>query len=389
MSRKYYAGRDCTRASTIEELRRVALRRLPQFEAEYLEGGAEDEISLRRNRSIFERITWIPRMLAGAGVPDLSREILGDALHLPLVIAPTGFNGMLWPQGDLALAKAAEAAGIAFTLSTVSNYEVGALNRALQRPAWFQLYPFKDQKALDRLLDHVAASGCDKLVVTVDVPALGAREWDQRNYVKPLQLSLSSILDVLMHPRWLTQVMLPKGAPEFANLREFLPADAHSALQGVRFMGTQINPSLCWADMERVRARWKGKMLLKGILCVEDAQRCADMGCEGVVLGNHGGRQLDSCVTGIELVGAVAAKLGDRLTILVDGGIRRGSDVLKALALGADGVMIGRAALYGLAAGGEAGVSHALNLLRVEMERAITLLGCHALDALGPQLIRS
>jgi (S)-mandelate dehydrogenase len=389
MSRKYYAGRDFTRASTIEELRRVALRRLPQFEAEYLEGGAEDEISLRRNRSIFERITWIPRMLAGAGVPDLSREILGDALHLPLIIAPTGFNGMLWPQGDLALAKAAEAAGIAFTLSTVSNYEVAALNRALQRPAWFQLYPFKDHKALDRLLDHVAASGCDKLVVTVDVPALGAREWDQRNYVKPLQLSLSSILDVLMHPRWLTQVMLPKGAPEFANLREFLPPDAHSALQGVRFMGTQINPSLCWADMERVRARWKGKMLLKGILCVEDAERCADMGCEGVVLGNHGGRQLDSCVTGIELVGAVAAKLGDRLTILVDGGIRRGSDVLKALALGADGVMIGRAALYGLAAGGEAGVSHALNLLRVEMERSMTLLGCHTLDALGPQLIRS
>ena len=389
MSRKYYAGRDFTRASTIEELRRVALRRLPQFEAEYLEGGSEDEISLRRNRSIFERITWMPRMLAGAGVPDLSREILGDALHLPLIIAPTGFNGMLWPQGDLALAKAAEAAGIAFTLSTVSNYEVAEMNRALARPAWFQLYPFKDQKALDRLLDHVAASGCDKLVVTVDVPALGAREWDQRNYVKPLKLSLSSILDVLMHPRWLTQVMLPKGAPEFANLREFLPPDAHSALQGVRFMGTQINPSLCWADMERVRARWKGKMLLKGILCVEDAQRCADMGCEGVVLGNHGGRQLDSCVTGIELVGAVAAKLGDRLTVLVDGGIRRGSDVLKALALGADGVMIGRAALYGLAAGGEAGVSHALNLLRVEMERSMTLLGCHTLDALGPQLIRS
>ncbi|HEX9207945.1 MAG TPA: alpha-hydroxy acid oxidase [Steroidobacteraceae bacterium] len=389
MRRRYYPGRDFQRALNVEELRQVALRRLPRFEAEYLEGGSEDEVSLRRNRSIFERITWLPRMLAGAGIPDTTRAILGDPLHLPLVIAPTGFNGMLWPQGDLALAKAADAAGVAFTLSTVSNYDVVAMNRQLQRPAWFQLYPLKDAKTADRLVDRAAEAGCDKLVVTVDVPALGAREWDQRNYSRPLKLSPRTVLDVLLHPRWLTQVMLPKGAPEFANLTEFLPPGARSALQGVRFMGTQINPGLDWADMERLRARWKGKFLLKGLLCVEDAQRAADMGCDGIVLGNHGGRQLDSCVTGIEVVRAVADAVGDRMTILVDGGIRRGSDVLKALALGADGVMIGRAALYGLAAGGEAGVAHALGLLRVEVERTMTLLGCHSLDDLGPHLIRS
>ena len=190
---------------------------------EYLEGGAEDEVSLKRNRSIFERITWLPRMLVGTGLPDLSREVLGDALHVPLIIAPTGFNGMVWPQGDLALARAADAAGIAFTLSTVSNYDVFALNPQLQRPAWFQLYPLKDQKTSDRLIERAQAAGCDKLVVTVDVPALGAREWDQRNYSRPLKLSPSSVLDVLLHPRWLWQVMLPKGAPEFANLTEFLP----------------------------------------------------------------------------------------------------------------------------------------------------------------------
>jgi (S)-mandelate dehydrogenase len=389
MTRRYYAGRDFRRALSIEELRRVALRRLPRFEAEYLEGGAEDEISLRRNRRILERIAWTPRMLAGCGVPELKRDILGDRLHLPLVIAPTGFNGMLWPDGDLALAKAAEAAGVAFTLSTVSNYEVGAMNRALQTPAWFQLYPFKDAKSSDRIVDKAQEAGCTKLVVTVDVPALGAREWDQRNYRRPLKLSLSSVLDVLSHPRWLTQVMLPKGAPVFANLAEFLPAGARSALQGVRFMGTQINPGLCWEDMERLRGRWKGKFILKGLLTVEDAQRAADIGCDGIVLGNHGGRQLDSCVSGIEVVGQVAEAVGDRMTILVDGGFRRGGDVLKALALGADGVMVGRAALYGLAAGGEAGVSHAMVLLRVEMERAMTLLGCHSLDELGPQLLRA
>jgi (S)-mandelate dehydrogenase len=296
---------------------------------------------------------------------------------------------MLWPQGDLALAKAAEAAGIAFTLSTVSNYDLAALNPQLQRPAWFQLYPFKDLKTSDRLVERAQAAGCDKLVVTVDLPTLGAREWDQRNYWRPLKLSPSSVLDVLLHPRWLWQVMLPHGAPEFSNLTEFLPAGARSALQGVRFMGTQINPTFSWADIERVRERWKGKLVLKGILCVEDAKRSVEIGVDGIVLSNHGGRQLDSCATGIELVGQCAAEVGDRLSIIVDGGFRRGSDVLKAIALGADAVMLGRPALYGLAAGGEAGVAHALSLLRVEMERAMTLLGCHSLDELGPHLIKT
>jgi (S)-mandelate dehydrogenase len=389
MTRRFYAGADFRRALSIEELRRIAQNRLPRFEMEYLEGGAEDEVALRRNRSIFERITWLPRMLVGTGLPDVSRTVLGDALHLPLVIAPTGFNGMIWPQGDLALARAADAAGIAFTLSTVSNYDVLALNPQLQRPAWFQLYPLKDQRTSDRLIERAQAAGCDKLVVTVDVPALGAREWDQRNYSRPLKLSASSVLDVLQHPRWLWQVMLPKGAPEFANLTEFLPEGARSALQGARFMGTQINPTLNWADIERMRARWQGKLILKGILCVEDARRSVEAGADGIVLSNHGGRQLDSCATGIELVGQCAAEVGGKLALLVDGGFRRGGDILKALALGADAVMIGRPALYGLGAGGEAGVAHALSLLRVEMERAMTLLGCHSLDELGPHLIKT
>ena len=389
MTRRYYAGRDFRRASNVEELRRVAMRRVPRFAFEYLEGGAEDEASLRRNRDVFERIAWLPRTLAGAGVPVLSTVVLGETLHLPLVIAPTGFNGMLWPQGDLALARAAATAGIPFTLSTVSNYDVVKMGAELPGTTWFQLYPFKELKSLDRLVERAAEAGCRKLVVTTDVPALGAREWDQRNYRKPMQLSLGSLLDVLAHPRWLRQVMIPNGAPEFANLAEFLPAGRRSAFQGVRFMGTQINPSLSWADIERVRKRWKGELLLKGILCVEDARRSVEIGADGVVLSNHGGRQLDTAVSGVELLPAVADAVGERTTIIVDGGFRRGSEVLKALALGADAVMLGRATLYGLAAGGEEGVSHALGLLRTEMERTMTLLGCPSLAELGPHLIRS
>jgi len=389
MRRAYYRGRDFRRAITIEDLRRVARRRLPNFTFEYVEGGAEDELALKRNRDVFERITWVPRTLAGVGTPDLSTEILGETCHLPLVIAPTGFNGMLWPQGDLMLARAAADAGIPFTLSTVSNFALKKMTAEVKQGIWFQLYPFKDPGSVDLLVDRAAEAGVRTLVVTTDVPVLGAREWDQRNYRAPMKLSLASVLDVLGHPGWLKRVMIPHGAPQFENLQELLPPGASSALAGVRFMGTQINSRLSWADMEHVRRRWQGKLVLKGILCVEDARRAAEMGADGIVLSNHGGRQLDSCVSGVELVPAVSAELGDKLCVLVDGGFRRGGDVLKAMALGAHGVMIGRPALYGLAAGGQAGVSHALGLLRAEMERALTLLGCRGLGELGRHLVRS
>ena len=389
MRRAHYLGRDFRRAINVEELRRVARRRLPHFSFEYLEGGAEDELALKRNRAIFERIAWLPRTLAGVGTPDLSTEILGEACHLPLIIAPTGFNGMLWPQGDLALARAAADAGIPFTLSTVSNYPLARMTAEVPDRVWFQLYPFKDPGAVDLLIDRAQQAGCRTMVVTTDVPVLGAREWDQRNYRAPMKLSLLSMLDVLTHPGWLRRVMIPNGAPQFENLRELLPPGSQSALAGVRFMGTQINARLSWEDMERIRRRWPGKLVLKGILCVEDSQRAVDVGADGIVLSNHGGRQLDSSVSGVELLPAVTAECGSKLAILVDGGFCRGSDVLKAIALGAHGVMIGRATLYGLAAGGQAGVAHALGLLRTEMERTLTLLGCRNLGELGRHLVRS
>ena len=389
MKRAHYRGTDFRRAINVEELRRIARRRLPHFAFEYVEGGAEDEITLRRNRELFERIAWLPRTLTGVGTPELSTEILGETCHLPLVIAPTGFNGMLWPQGDLMLAQAAADAGIPFTLSTVSNYPLARITQEVKQGIWFQLYPFKDPGSVDRLVDLAAEAGVRTLVVTSDVPVLGAREWDQRNYRAPMKLGLVSMLDVLAHPGWLRRVMIPRGAPRFENLKELLPPGADSALAGVRFMGTQINSKLSWADMEHVRRRWQGKLVLKGILSVDDARRAAEIGADGIVLSNHGGRQLDSCVSGVELVPAVSAEVGGKLCLLVDGGFQRGSDVLKAIALGAHGVMIGRATLYGLAAGGRPGVTHALGLLRTEMERALTLLGCRNLGELGRHLVKS
>jgi (S)-mandelate dehydrogenase len=389
VKRAHYTGRDFRRAITIEDLRRIARRRLPNFNFEYVEGGAEDEVTLRRNREVFERITWLPRALVGAGPADLGTEIFGRAANLPIIIAPTGFNGLLWKQGDIALASAAAEAGVPFTLSTASNCSIARLAAAVQGNHWYQLYAYKDQNIVDRLIDRVGAAGCEVLVVTADAPVLGAREWDQRNYRAPMKLSLASKLDVLRHPGWLARIMLPSGAPTFENLAEFLPPGKYSALIGAKYSFSQINSRLSWRDIERIRARWPGKLVVKGLLCVEDARRSVEAGVDGIVLSNHGGRQLDSCVSGVELLPAVASELGDRITVLVDGGFRRGSDVLKAVALGAHGVMIGRSTLYGLAAGGAAGVSHAIGILRTEMERAMLLLGCGSISDLGRHLIRS
>jgi (S)-mandelate dehydrogenase len=391
MRRQHYAGRDLRRAITIEDLRRIAHRRLPRSSCEYVEGGAEDEVSLRRNRDVFERIVWQPRTLIGVAMPDLAVTLFGKRANMPVVIAPTAFNGLLWPQGDLALARAAAVAGIPFTLSTVANLALEKLATDAPGENWFQLYPLKDPRTLDRLVDRARDAGYTTLVVTTDAPSLGAREWDQRNYRAPLKLGIPAFMDMLAHPAWLWRVLLPGGVPRFENLLEFLPAggQGQSALLGARYLSTQLNPMFTWQDVARLRQRWRGRLVLKGILCLEDASRAAELGADGIVLSNHGGRQLDSAISGVELLPVVAAELGRKLTIMVDGGFRRGTDILKAVALGAHAVLIGRAPLYGLAAGGEAGVSHALTLLRDEMERAMTLLGCRTMAEVGRDLIRS
>lgn len=386
--RRYHSGRDFTRALTVEELRQVAQRRVPRFVWEYLEGGAEDELTLSRNREAFARIAWVGRTLGGYGTPCLQAQVLGESLQMPVVIAPTGFNGLLWRNGDQALARAAAEAGIRFTLSTVSNHDVRSLAAELPGSVWFQLYPLRDRALVDHLIDRAEAAGCRTLVLTSDAPVMGAREWDRRNYRAAYELAWRSRLDALLHGRWFRQVMLPHGAPQFANIAEFLEPDQRSALMGVRFFGAQVNPLVNWSDIESLRRRWRGTLVVKGILHRDDALRCVQLGVDGIVISNHGGRQLDSAVSALEVLPEIAAAVGDRLTLLIDGGFRRGGDILKALALGAKAVMLGRATLYGLAAGGQAGATHALELLRGEMERTLTLLGCSSIDDLGCHLVR-
>jgi (S)-mandelate dehydrogenase len=384
--RRYYSGRNVQRALDIEELRRVAYRRLPRFVCEYLEGGAENEETLHRNRVSFSDVRFVNRVLVDVSERSLAKEIFGKASKLPCAIAPTGFNGLLWKKGDCTLARAAREAGIPFTASTVSSDSLEDIAKEAGR-LWFQLYVMRDQKMVDKLVERADHAGCEALLVTVDAPTLGGRNWDQRNFSGPLKLSLRAKIDVLLHPRWFFGVFMPSGLPGFGNLREFLPAHSRGALDGARFMSSQQNAALNWDDIARLRERWPRRLLLKGVTAREDVAKAVTLGLDGVVLSNHGGRQLDGAVSGLDVLPEIVRHHKGQLSIMVDGGFRRGTDVAKAMALGADAVLLGRATLYGLAAGGEAGVRRALELFRTELDRALCLVGCPSVAELGDHLL--
>lgn len=386
--RRFRSGRDFHRALTIEELREIARRNTPAFAFEYVEGGSEDEATLRRNREAFADWRFRPRVLVDTAERHLRTELFGRATELPLVIAPTGLNGMLWPDADVALARAASAHGIPFTLSTVSNARVERVAGVAGARTWMQLYVLNARKITEDILARASAAGCEALVFTVDTNIFGGREWDQRHYRAPGKLSARSLLDAAMHPRWAARILWPRGIPRFENIAEHLPPAARSARGGVTVIPRLFSPTISWDDVAWLRDAWHGRLLIKGVLSAEDAVRAAGLGCDGIVVSNHGGRQLDSCVSPMDVLPDIVAAAGDRLVVLVDSGFRRGTDVLKALALGADAVMLGRATLYGLAAGGEAGATHALRILRDEMLRALGLLGCRSVEELGPHLLQ-
>jgi (S)-mandelate dehydrogenase len=387
--RRFRSGRDALRALDVDELRALARRRLPRMVFEYLDGGAEDESTLRRNRAVFDRWGLVPRTLVDVAERDLHAELLGTRVEMPLGIAPTGFNGMLTHRADVALARAARAAGIPFTLSTVSSCSIEEVARDAGGRLWFQLYPVRDQAVVDDLVGRAERAGYEALVLTTDVPVYGNREWDQRNFARPGEPLLSTKLDVLLHPRWLFDVVVPHGVPSFGNLAAHLPPGNTKAVDGARYMSTQLNPTLDWRTVKRLRAAWPRKLLVKGILAVEDARIAVAEGADGLVLSNHGGRQLDGCVSPMEVLAEVRHEVGGGVAVLVDSGFRRGADVAKALALGADAVMVGRAVLYGVAAGGEAGAAHALSILRTELDRVLALVGCRRPQELTPALLRA
>jgi (S)-mandelate dehydrogenase len=372
----------------IADLRAVARRRVPHFVFEYVEGGAEDETSLRCNRTSFEALRLVPQTLVDTSSRHLRTEILGRPAAAPLVIGPTGLNGMLHADGDIGLARAAAHLGVPFTLSTMSTTRLEDVAKQAGGRLWMQLYVMKNRAVAEDIMTRAAAAGYEALVFTTDANVFGSREWDRRSYQAPGKPTLRARLDALRHPGWLRSVIMANGIPRFRNLEGFLPPGAASAVGGSTIIPKLFEATITWDDITWIRRFWPRKLLIKGVLSVPDAERAAALGCDGIVLTNHGGRQLDSCVAPIDVLPEIAAAVGKRLSIIIDGGFRRGTDVIKALSLGANAAMTGRATLYGLAANGERGVERALEMLTTEMERSMGQLGVNSVADLGPHIIR-
>lgn len=359
--------------------------RLPRVNAEYLEGGAEDEYSLQGNRQAFEEMRFAPRVLRDVCSVDLTRSVLGKRQALPFAIAPTGFNGLLWHQGDLALARAAAKAHIAFSQSTVSNMALADFTGVQGLRHWFQLYLYGSEEIWSRLIAQAAQAGCDALLLTVDSPVLGHREWDRRNYRAGFTPHLSSKIDMLCHPRWMWQVMR-HGLPSFPNLAQFVAPDQRDLYGVARWALANQVANANWATVARIRALWPRKLLIKGVGHIDDVRLARDAGLDGVVLSNHGGRQLDRAVSPLKLLRQARALVGPEFTLLVDSGFRRGTEIVQALAMGADAVLLGRAMLYGLAAGGQAGVERTIGILSAEIARSMALLGVRSVDELDMEI---
>jgi (S)-mandelate dehydrogenase len=387
--RSPFRGSNPASAINIDDLRQLAQRRVPGFIFEYLEGGAEDEATLRTNREAIEALRFVPSTLIDTTARHQRISLFGRDSASPLIIGPTGGNGMVHPQGDIALARAAAAFGIPFCLSTLSTKRLETVAAEAGGRLWMQLYVPKRREIADDIITRAAGAGYEALVFTTDANVAGAREWDRRSYRGPGRLTLRAVLDLLRHPRWIYEILVRDGVPRLENVEAFLPPGRSSALGASTVVPGLFGPTITWDDISWLRDRWSGKLLIKGVLSVADARRAAALGCDGIVLSNHGGRQLDYCVAPVEVLPGIAAAVGRQMTILVDGGFRRGTDAIKALALGAHGVLLGRATLYGLAAGGEGGARRALEILTGQIDRTLGLLGCRSIAELTPDLLQS
>ena len=381
-------------AANTDDLRRIAKRRLPAGVFDYIDGGAEDERTMRANRDAFARYRFRPRVLRDVSAIDTTTSLLGRELALPLVLAPTGFTRIADPQGELAVARAAERAGVPYALSTLSTRsieEVATANGTGRR--WFQVYVWKDKALLRDMIDRAAAAGYEALVITVDTANLGRRERDVRHgFALPPKLGLDSVVDGIRHPSWTWRFVRAEPI-RFANVATSAAAtgqpEGTSAVNLAATFATQFDPRLSWDDIEWFRSVWNGPIVIKGIQSVDDARMATEAGVDAIALSNHGGRQLDDAPAALELVAPVADAVGGRVEIICDGGVRRGSDILKALALGANACMAGRAYLYGLAAGGELGVDTVLEQLAADVRRTMALLGVARLDELGSEYIEA
>jgi L-lactate dehydrogenase (cytochrome) len=375
-------GRRLRRAASVEDLRDQARRRVPRAVFDYTDGGAGREVSLRRSRAAFDRVEFLPSVLRDVSSVDVSTTVLGRPAALPLVLAPTGFTRMMNHQGEPAVARAAARAGVPYALSTMGTTSPERL--AAEAPdarRWFQLYLWRDRAASTELVRRAAESGYEALVLTVDTPVGGLRLRDVRNGMTiPPALTARTILDGARHPSWWVDLLTTEPL-EFASLNSFAGTVSDLASQ-------VFDPSATLADVRWLREQWSGPLIVKGLLTVDDAVAAVDAGADGVVVSNHGGRQLDQSPTPLEQLPAIAESIGDRAEVYVDGGVLSGSDVMAAVALGARAVLVGRAYLYGLMAGGEAGVDRVLEILRREMVTAMQLTGVTSVAELTKDRVR-
>ena len=377
------------KVANVDDLRSLAKRRLPAGVFDYIDGGAEDEITLRNNVDAYRNVSFKPRVLRDMTHVDTSTSLFGRRLAFPLVLAPTGFTRIAHSEGELAVVRAATRAGIPFTLSTMATRSIEECASVAESDTrlWFQIYTWRDRSVVKNLVERAEAAGFEAVCLTVDTAVLGRRERDvRRGFTLPPEVGLGTIIDGLKNPGW-TWDFLKADPIRFANVEGITAIDGSTAVDLAEHMKSQFDPGLSWSDVEWLRSIWKGPILIKGIQTVEDALIAVESGVEAIAVSNHGGRQLDGAPAPFDLLPEVAEAVQNRLEIICDGGVRRGSDVVKAVSLGANAVMTGRPYLYALGACGERGVDHVLDLLQEGIERTMALTGVASVEDLSQDLI--
>jgi L-lactate dehydrogenase (cytochrome) len=365
------------RVVNISDLRRLAKRRVPKAVFDYLDGGAESEQTLAENCRVYQDVLFRPRSAVDIGACNTGVNVLGEEISFPAMLAPVGYSRLMHPEGEVAAARAAGDAGTGYILSTISGHKLEDVRAATKGPAWYQLYLMGGREAAEGAIDRARRAGFSALVITVDTAVGGMRERDPRNGMKEL-LGTSLweqfpyLPNILAHPGWLAGFLRDGGVPRLENV--VIPGKGAMAMVDVN--AALANAVVCWDDLRWIRQHWSGPIVVKGVLIADDARRAVDEGAAAIVVSNHGGRQLDCVFPTLRALPEVVAAVGNQVEVLMDGGIRRGSDIAKALCLGARAVLCGRAYAYGLAAAGYAGVARAVEILKADFERTLRLLGC-------------
>ncbi|MDB9784066.1 alpha-hydroxy-acid oxidizing protein [Pelagibacteraceae bacterium] len=371
----------------VEDFRKLAKKNLPAPIFHYIDGGSDDEITLKRNTESFSKCDLVPNILAGVGQPDLSTTVLGQKIDMPLFLSPVAMQKLFHHEGDKASARAAEKFGTFYSMSTMATSSIEEIANISGGPKMFQLYIHKDQGLTDNLIDRCKSSGFKSLCLTVDTVVAGNREKDHKwGFTTPPKLNLKSIMSFAMHPKWVFNYLIHEKF-QLANVAHRTTKGANIATGVMEYINEQYDPAMSWKDAEYCIKRWGGPFALKGVMSVEDAKRAVDIGASSIFLSNHGGRQLDGSRSPFDQLPAIKDAVGDKLEIILDGGIRRGTHVLKALSLGATACSFGKGFLFGLSAGGQGGVELILKRMKDEITRDMILLGCKSIKELNKSKI--